>query len=60
MISTSPLGPGFFIFFESYKVTELPQIVSGGDPLPIPDKVSYKIEDDEVAIALSLLLARRY
>lgn len=54
------MGPGFFMFFLDFE-SEVERTVYGGGATPKPEKkVSYKIGDDDVAIALSLLLARRY
>ena len=54
-ISVSPMGPGFFIFFERYRTTVVPQRYGGAPPLPPKD---YKKDNDEI-IALTLLLARQ-
>ena len=51
------MGPGFFIFFQT--ITNVPVDVFGTTPLPPPPFKRDLKRDDDIAIALTLLLSKR-
>lgn len=58
MTHVSLQGPGWLMFFQDFE-SEIEQVLTGGSVIVPPEKEDFKKEDDDFAIALSLLLARR-